>query len=98
MTNNRYPDHTQAGQVLDANHGIEHIREGSRDAYYPWFRNAEHKAIYYLTDENLPWTRVRKTSYGEAYNFLAYQRGLTQHLLPYPIVQGMELEEENRNG
>ncbi len=103
MPSNTYPDHTQTGQVLDQNHGIEHIREGSKNAYYPWFRNAEHKAIYYLANENLPWTRVRKTTFGEAYNFLAFQRGLAKGDdgeyprlpgLPYPIVQGMELEED----
>ncbi len=86
MTNNNsYPDHTQTGQVLDQNHGIEHIREWAENAYYPWFRNAEHKKIYYISASLHAYSRVRRTSYSEAYNFLAFQRGLPGLL--YPIVQ-----------
>jgi len=92
MTNNNHPEHPRTGSVLDQNHGIEHIRGGSEKAYYPWFRNAEHKALYYISASLHAYSRARFTSYEEAYNFLAFQRGLTQHLLPYPVTQGKELD------
>jgi len=90
MTNNN-------DRVIDNNHGIEHILEGREHAYYPWFRNAVCKPLYYLSkaaSEGRNWrnqfTRVRFTSCDEAYNFLAFQRGLPG--LPYPIAQGKEIE------
>lgn len=87
MTNNNdYPSAEEQSRVLDSTHGIEHILEGQTHAYYPWYWDTEQRAFYYYQEYNPridDYSRVRRTSYGEAYNYVAEKRGLPG--LPYPL-------------
>lgn len=92
MTNNRddYPSSEEQARVLDSTHGIEHVKEGYEHAYYPWHVDENGRAVYYMVDDTPgparigAFKRVRFTSYGLAFNYIAEQRGLPG--LPYPIV------------